>query len=148
MVQARMPTENCITKWLIDSVAVANFVPAAPICIGVTSSTAVGDRPVPSGLERDLPDSLRRRLSAGLRTLHPGSACSVVQRDRMPTIETATSRPAASVSVGAPRLSSADRAVIGIEWRRDGLAAGGYRCEAERRNGVWVVVGCKRTWVS
>ncbi len=135
-------------QWLLDSSEINGNNQVTAVCIGVSSSTTVGDRPASSSDARDLPDSLRRRLSAGSRSLRPGSACSVSQRAPLPTIETATGRPAVSVLVGTPHFLSPDRALIGTQRREGGRSAGGYRCDLERRNGAWVVVDCKRTWVS
>ncbi len=134
-------------EWLLDSSGIASTAQLSARCVGVSNSTAIGDRPATPSDEHDLPDALRARLTARQGTLRPRSACSEAAAP-LPMIETATGLPAVHILIGRPRLPAADRAVVGMQHHQDGRSATGYRCELERRNGAWVVVRCRVTWVA
>ena len=135
-------------RWLLGSSEV-NFGDArAVICVAVSASDAVGNRPLQPADTSDLPDSLRARLVADAHPIRGSSACSTAAVAPLPTVETATGNAATLVLIGGVRFSANDRATVGMQQRRGGRSAGGFRCDLERRDGAWHVVVCWRTWVA
>jgi|CXWL01.1.fsa_nt_gi hypothetical protein len=135
-------------QWLLDSSGVILGDARAVICVAVSASEGVGNGPINPSDRSDLPDSLRSRLVAGTHPLRGGSACSTSSVAPLPTVETATGNAATLILIGGVRLGADDRATVGMQQRQGGRSAGGFRCELERRNGGWVVVACRRTWVA
>jgi len=137
-----------VLTWFIDSLLPSHANAMAALCISVSDSLPIGVRPGGLSAGVDPGPQTFAALPASPIPVRPGSACAISRTSPMPTVETATGKPAIAVMVGPPRAANAERATLSLQMRVNGRYGLGYLCDVARGGGRWHVTACRRTWIS